>query len=108
MSGHRIIETTDQSRRSLLGGMVAFAGAASLIPTGTAPASTPAPNRGDANVATAQDSEIRPFTVTFPDESLDDLHRRLANTRWPDREQVADESQGVRLDTMQNLAQYWR
>lgn len=59
-------------------------------------------------MATAQDSEIRPFSVTFPDESLDDLHRRLANTRWPDREQVADESQGVRLDTMQNLAQYWR
>jgi pimeloyl-ACP methyl ester carboxylesterase len=108
MSGHRIIETTDQSRRDLLGAMVAFAAAASLTPTDTALAGTPAPNRGDANVATAQDSEIRPFSVNFPDESLDDLHRRLANTRWPDQEQVADESQGVRLDTMQNLAHYWQ
>ena len=44
---------------------------------------------------------IRPFRVDVPDESLVDLRRRLAATRWPDRETVPDKSQGVQLATMQ-------
>ena len=44
---------------------------------------------------------IRPFHVDVPEEDLDDLRRRIAATRWPERETVADESQGVQLATMQ-------
>ena len=43
-------------------------------------------------------SEIRPFRIDFPDAALDDLKRRIAATNWPERETVADASQGVRLD----------
>jgi pimeloyl-ACP methyl ester carboxylesterase len=50
---------------------------------------------------------IRPFHVHFPDEALADLKRRIAATRWPEREPVPDASQGVQLATMQNLARYW-
>ncbi len=52
-------------------------------------------------------SAIRPFTVQIPDETLDDLRRRLATTRWPTRELVGDRSQGVQLATMQALREYW-
>ena len=54
-----------------------------------------------------QDTTIRPFSVHIPDEDLDDLRRRILATRWPDRETVADASQGVQLATMQKLAAYW-
>src|SRR5262245_3255872 len=50
---------------------------------------------------------IRPFRVHFPDKALADLKRRIAATQWPERELVADQSQGVQLATMQKLAQYW-
>jgi len=50
---------------------------------------------------------IRPFQVHFPDEALADLKRRIAATRWPERETVTDTSQGVQLTTMQILARYW-
>ena len=49
----------------------------------------------------------RPFRVNFPDSDLAELRRRIATTRWPDRETVADPSQGVQLATMQALARYW-
>lgn len=51
---------------------------------------------------------IRPFRVNVPDEDLLDLRRRLAATRWPDREIVADQSQGVQLATVQQLVRYWQ
>ncbi|HKF44425.1 MAG TPA: alpha/beta fold hydrolase [Thermoanaerobaculia bacterium] len=50
---------------------------------------------------------IRPFRVNFPDEALADLKRRVAATRWPDKETVGDTSQGVPLATVQRLARYW-
>ena len=50
---------------------------------------------------------IRPFQFSFQDAELADLRRRVNATRWPDREQVTDASQGVQLATMQNLARYW-
>src|SRR5437667_9675815 len=56
---------------------------------------------------TAGGPAIRPFKVDIPDEALDDLRRRIAATRWPEKETVADQSQGVPLATMQALAQYW-
>jgi pimeloyl-ACP methyl ester carboxylesterase len=55
----------------------------------------------------AQDETIRPYRVNISDEALTDLRRRIAATRWPDKETVADASQGVQLATMQKLAQYW-
>jgi len=56
-----------------------------------------------ATTATA----ARPFRVEIPQKQLDDLRRRLAATRWPSKELVADRSQGVQLATIQELARYW-
>jgi pimeloyl-ACP methyl ester carboxylesterase len=50
---------------------------------------------------------IRPFNVSFPDSDLEDLRRRVLAARLPERETVADFSQGVPLDTVQKLARYW-
>lgn len=57
--------------------------------------------------ALADDNRIRPFQVEYPLPALEDLRRRLASTRWPSRELVADRSQGVQLSTMQELVDYW-
>jgi pimeloyl-ACP methyl ester carboxylesterase len=51
--------------------------------------------------------EIRPFRVNIPESELKDLRHRIKNTRWPDKETVADDSQGVQLETMKKLAEYW-
>jgi len=58
-----------------------------------------------ANPVTNQ--SIRPFKVHFAQSKLDDLRRRVVATKWPERETVNDESQGVQLATMQALAHYW-
>jgi pimeloyl-ACP methyl ester carboxylesterase len=52
-------------------------------------------------------TEIRPFHIEIPAEQIDDLRRRIAATRWPSAELVADRSQGVQLATVQALARYW-
>jgi len=52
-------------------------------------------------------SDIRPFHVRFPDAQLADLRKRIKATKWPERETVPDYSQGVKLATMQALADYW-
>jgi pimeloyl-ACP methyl ester carboxylesterase len=72
---------------------LAAAGAASLLPSelAAAPAGDP----------------IRPFRVNVPEQQLADLRRRISATRWPERETVTDESQGVQLATVQGLARYW-
>src|SRR3954470_8148729 len=53
------------------------------------------------------ESSIRPFHIGFPQEALEDMRRRIAATRWPERETVTDDSQGVPLATMQTLARHW-
>src|SRR4051794_29118031 len=53
------------------------------------------------------DTSIRPFQYHASDAELADLKRRIKSTKWPDRETVNDTSQGVRLATMQKLADYW-
>ena len=96
MDTSRTAEVIDQDRRRILGTAtmgIAVAGAASLLPSQLA--ATPA---GDA---------IRPFRIDVPEKTLIDLRRRLAATRWPERETVTDDSQGVQLATMQDLARYW-
>ena len=57
--------------------------------------------------AAAEDSTIRPFKINVSDEAIADLRRRLMATRWPDRETVGDQSQGVQLAKLQELVQYW-
>ena len=56
----------------------------------------------------AGDDTIRPFHISVPEEQLVDLRRRIAATRWPDRETVTDKSQGVPLATIQDLVGYWQ
>ena len=60
-----------------------------------------------AAAADASGSDIRPFRVSVPEAALVDLRRRIAATQWPERETVADASQGVQLATIQELARYW-
>jgi pimeloyl-ACP methyl ester carboxylesterase len=50
---------------------------------------------------------IRPFHINIPEKALIDLRQRVKATKWPERETVTDESQGVQLATMRALAQYW-
>jgi pimeloyl-ACP methyl ester carboxylesterase len=56
---------------------------------------------------TADKTAIRPFHVNVPEEELTELRRRINATKWPDRETVTDQSQGVQLATVQALARYW-
>jgi len=60
-----------------------------------------------AEETSGADSEIRPFHVNYPDIDLAELRRRIKATRWPERETVSDDSQGVQLSTAQKLARYW-
>ena len=55
----------------------------------------------------SENTVIRPFQINTPQEALVDLRRRINATKWPDREQVTDSSQGVQLATIQKLARYW-
>ena len=86
------IEMSKETRRHFLAASAA-AGAASLLPARAAAASEP--------------NAIRPFRVNIPKEELVDLRRRIAATRWPDRETVNDRSQGVQLAKIQELVRYW-
>ena len=90
-------ETIDRDRRRLLAGAaigLAAAGLASLSPLRPAIA--------------AENDAIRPFHVNIPDADLVDLRRRLAATRWPEKETVADDTQGVPLAMLQDLVRYWQ
>jgi len=58
-------------------------------------------------VTIIDDTTLKPFTVDFKEEAIDDLRRRIAATRWPTKELVADRSQGVQLAAAQALARYW-
>ena len=85
------------SRRSLLA-ISAVGGAAMLA----------SPAYADTAVGAGVGPDtIRPFHVHYPEEALVDLRRRIAATQWPDRELVADASQGVQLATTRAVARYW-
>ncbi|MET8647689.1 epoxide hydrolase [Streptomyces sp. NPDC004675] len=64
---------------------------------------TPSATSGSAR----ESARIRPFRVHVEERELAELRRRIIATRWPDRETVHDQSQGVQLATMQELARYW-
>jgi pimeloyl-ACP methyl ester carboxylesterase len=55
----------------------------------------------------ADKDAIRPFRVNVPEAELTELHRRINATKWPERETVTDQTQGVQLATIQKLARYW-
>jgi pimeloyl-ACP methyl ester carboxylesterase len=55
----------------------------------------------------SENAAIRPFVVGFSEGELVELRRRVNATRWPESETVSDDSQGVRLEMMQELARYW-
>ena len=79
-------------------GSVAFAiTMISIIPT----------TRSHAASTTDEREAIRPYNINIPEEALTDLRQRIKATRWPDKETVSDQSQGVQLATMQKLARYW-
>jgi len=83
--------TSSPTRRSILA-TAAIVGAASVLPR---------------TLRAAAGDEIRPFSINISEEEIADLRRRVKASRWPERETVADASQGVQLATMQKLAQYW-
>jgi pimeloyl-ACP methyl ester carboxylesterase len=86
----------------LFGGMIAMTQPQTEASSQTVHSVKPA-----APVKTDVGAEIRSFHVHFSDEALAHLKRRVAATRWPDREVVNDQSQGVQLATVQKLANYW-
>jgi pimeloyl-ACP methyl ester carboxylesterase len=63
--------------------------------------------RTEDEIVVVADTSVRPYRVEVPQEAIDDLRRRIETTRWPERETVGDESQGVQLATMQQLVRYW-
>ncbi len=97
MNAQSSVDLINPDRRRVLNtaamGVVA-AGIASLLPID--------------RTAGSPSHAIRPFHVNIPDEDLIDLRQRLAATRWPDSEIVTDQSQGVKLATMQQLVRYWQ
>jgi pimeloyl-ACP methyl ester carboxylesterase len=102
--------TAMPTRRGILVNAAAASGAslffAHLAAAGDMPTSQPS-KQGDSPMSTSEDIAIRPFRFEAPEDALVDLRRRIAATRWPDKETVADSSQGVQLVTMQELARYW-
>jgi pimeloyl-ACP methyl ester carboxylesterase len=77
--------------------------AAQPIQAATPPTGGPAA----AAVTLSADKAIRPFRVSIPEAALVDMRQRIAATRWPDRETVSDQSQGVQLAKFQELVRYW-
>jgi pimeloyl-ACP methyl ester carboxylesterase len=90
------------SRLNLAALILAGAFALALPATGAASTATRAEEARQAG-----DVSIRPFRAHVPDAAIADMRRRLRTTRWPDRETVADRSQGVQLARLQELVRYW-
>ncbi|MFL6212421.1 MAG: epoxide hydrolase family protein [Blastocatellia bacterium] len=89
----------------LFAATVSLASSAAVLAQQSAQSS--APPQKIAVVGTVEDGAIRPFHINVPQEALDDLRRRIAATRWPDKETIADQSQGVQLARLQELVRYW-
>ncbi|MFZ0104353.1 MAG: epoxide hydrolase N-terminal domain-containing protein, partial [Pseudolabrys sp.] len=96
MKTNKTSEDIDRDRRRFVETAavgIAAAGSFGFVPKGTAAAT-----EGDA---------IRPFRVNVPEQQLVDLRQRINATKWPERETVNDETQGVQFATTQKLARYW-
>ena len=97
-------EETRYSRRHFLQHTALAVGAAQLGITGFAEAQS---SSAQTAATTGESGIIRPFRVDIPDADLADLRRRILATRWPERENVPDATQGVQLATIKALADYW-
>src|SRR6266576_3626081 len=100
----KMTEEAVYNRRRFLQNAALAVGATQMGITGFAEVQSGA---GPAPVTAGKSDSIRPFRVNFPDADLADLRRRILATRWPEREQVSDATQGVQLATMKALAGYW-
>src|SRR6185295_16259920 len=102
-------KTPDLDRRRFLGSAVASvaAGQMGLFAFSRRLEAMTQPITELSMQTTSTRSDVRLFRVSFPEEQLADLRRRVKATRWPERETVADDTQGVQLATMQALATYW-
>src|SRR5215213_7516906 len=69
--------------------------------------SIPAQSRPPVEDTSSDATAIRPFHYHAPDAALAELRRRIVATQWPEKETVGDESQGVPLATMRELARHW-
>jgi pimeloyl-ACP methyl ester carboxylesterase len=85
----------------------AFSLAQAAVTVAQQPAQAGALTRNSAAARAAGADAIRPFRVNVPEAELSDLRRRVLATRWPERETVADQSQGVQLAKLQALVRYW-
>ena len=83
--------------------------AAMIVTSGpnTSVSATPAAIAHPAEPASSGDATVKPFKFKATDHALADMRRRINATQWPERETVADTTQGVQLATMQKLARYW-
>ncbi len=82
--------------------------ASTMLATGAFAQSMPQnPVASPVATAPAEDTSIRPFRAHIPQRDLDELKRRIRDTRWPDRETVGDQSQGIRLEKLKPLVDYW-
>ena len=110
MNTKKTLDTTATSteagynRRRFLRDMAMAVGAAQFGIASVAEAQSGA---GSGTVGAGTADGIRPFHVNVPDADLADLRRRILATRWPERENVPDATQGVQLATMKALAGYW-
>src|SRR5215472_5176724 len=86
------MSATSSTRRDILA-ISATAGVLSILPA--------------YFVLAADDNTIRSFKINVPEEQVVDLRRRIVATRWPDRETVNDQSQGVQLAKLEKLVRYW-
>jgi pimeloyl-ACP methyl ester carboxylesterase len=84
-----------------------LAGLVAALPIGVFVFASAGRAQAPATLQSAEDRSIRPFAVQIPEAELDDLRRRIAATRWADRETVPDRSQGVQLQKLQELVRYW-
>jgi pimeloyl-ACP methyl ester carboxylesterase len=106
--GSASLEVSGPTRRKLLsGGLAAGLAVAATSALGDTPASATPPMSPRLRARAADPTGINPFRVAVPNGRLAALRRRVAETRWPSRELVADRSQGVQLATSQALARFW-
>jgi hypothetical protein len=78
----------------MVAGAIVMQGATSNAQTGTP-------------ISSSSSEAIRPFRVHVPEKELSDLRHRILATRWPDKETVNDQSQGIKLDQLKSLVHYW-
>jgi len=94
---HAQVPTASREARATLNRTKTMTALDTMVAPRTTPATSPA----------KEDRSIRPFRFQASDQALADLRRRVQATKWPSKETVTDASQGVQLETVQNLARYW-